>query len=375
MDGATDIGPARAGGRLVGLLSTNGPLCHHMIRLLHALLSCTNPAVEVQSLDRGAPLPSLDGTDKAVLAILHFPTPELIQALADRGAPILCSLDRPEEAVALHMVGEDDFWPALRATSACFSSITSVVAAHDLPVFTTADLDAPFCDVAHRVASILDMSFGRAELETTIRIHAGRAGPNGPRRQRSWRGMARLRERILREAPPRLGHLSADDLDHISMTIAPCWDMAVGRPATAFVWPQSVFFHGDVREQGLPGAIELTGPSRCVGYGPYLSLPRGTWAAQIVCGFSVNAVGTPVRFEVENGTLAGSVDVLPERPGLFSVTLEVTIDQPDAPIQVTTSTLSGTIRGKMSFRLVTFSPAGTPPPRLSLDRSGTLVWS
>lgn len=125
-----------------------------------------------------------------------------------------------------------------------------------------------------------------------------------------------------------------------------------GANVDAVRWPAAAFCAGD-QEEGQPtGLLDLTGPARCLIYGPYFALPQGRWIARprfeaigLVGG---NELLIDVVAEGEGAALAAGSLTL-SSPGRFSCALPFAVDSPRLPIEIRFSLTQGAIDGQ--FRL------------------------
>lgn len=119
-------------------------------------------------------------------------------------------------------------------------------------------------------------------------------------------------------------------------------------PQAAQHWPPELF-HLDPRGEATrerPTLLDITGPPRALVFGPYISLPPGTWRAQVL--FTVDEAACRRRFKVEWGGLSDFTThaFIPGKPGMFRAELEhswageVVVE---ARIILTESALDGTL--------------------------------
>jgi len=91
-----------------------------------------------------------------------------------------------------------------------------------------------------------------------------------------------------------------------------------GAPLGNITWTRELFSTGGDPSgyPQLPIDLRSTLNGRFLVYGPYLSLPLGTWSAEVFFGFSVDAVGQTIHLNIGNlkGTIATSEFVVTQ-PG------------------------------------------------------------
>ncbi len=361
--------PSSSSGPIYCLFSVNSPICAEAIHLLEALLIGTHKGVRLRFLDKGEGLPVADATDDgtACLLVSHFPNAALMDALRARGIEPLIAVDNPANAVAQHVRSPESFWTALRSTSECYTALATMALRGPSFLLSKDMLDMSFVDLMARIGTALGLPDVEPHLDTVLSIYLGRPNRRAERRRYSCRYLSEIRRRVFREPLPFKAPLSDFQLRQVDLVITPSWEILMGGSVRSFVWSHETFFDGDERGQGLPQTFSLTGPSRCVGYGPYFHLPAGTWTAQIVFGVSKRACGIALRFDVHNGEICGTLNVRPAKAGFFTAQTMIRIERPDEPVHLTITTLSGAIHGLMTLRMVVLTPEGGRPPEIEID--------
>jgi hypothetical protein len=75
-------------------------------------------------------------------------------------------------------------------------------------------------------------------------------------------------------------------------------------------------------------AVDITGRVRALLYGPYISVPPGNWTAEIVLGFSQEAVEENFLVDLLiAGTQICVTNIQPTRQGVYSVNLSFVIHE------------------------------------------------
>lgn len=94
--------------------------------------------------------------------------------------------------------------------------------------------------------------------------------------------------------------------------------------------------------------LDLTGASRILVFGPYVSLPPGLWRATI--GFTIDAAAARRRFRVEWGDQAAFAvhPFRPDQPGRYALEIEYRWDAP-APAEMRLVLEEGAIDGALTF--------------------------
>ncbi len=112
----------------------------------------------------------------------------------------------------------------------------------------------------------------------------------------------------------------------INGAVAPYFGHLSGAPLEPITWARELFLADDHRP--ATHAVDITGRSRAVLHGPYISLPPGKWLAEMVLGFTQEAADMNFVVDVKTTVVAsvlGSTSIRPAQQGVFSVTLSFTI--------------------------------------------------
>jgi hypothetical protein len=123
----------------------------------------------------------------------------------------------------------------------------------------------------------------------------------------------------------------------------------------AVVWPRDLFW-GGAPAAPATGAIDLTGPSRCVLYGPYIRLPAGHWSCTLLFGCSPEAVGLAMMADIHAGRVLSQVGFTIEEAGIFEVEIAFENTDPDLPIEVRLFSTRATFEGRLAIGHATLTP-------------------
>lgn len=114
-------------------------------------------------------------------------------------------------------------------------------------------------------------------------------------------------------------------------------------------WPSSVFFDATARVRPASAAFELTGPARCLCYGPFLHLPSGVWDAAVYVTIIGKFDETVVRVEVFGKCPIAHTTAKLSGSGVFEVRFGFSIDNAVMPLQVRLFSCHGEIEGRLRF--------------------------
>jgi len=136
-------------------------------------------------------------------------------------------------------------------------------------------------------------------------------------------------------------------------------------------WGRDLFFTDDHRP--ATGPIDITGRSRALIYGPYIRLPHGSWAAEVVLGVSPETSDMDFLVDVKIGdTVLSATNISPGKEGIFSVNLVFTIKETDDyPVEFRIMNQRAAFDGKVMLGHATLSllrtGAGTDAERLRVE--------
>jgi hypothetical protein len=126
-----------------------------------------------------------------------------------------------------------------------------------------------------------------------------------------------------------------------------------GTPATAS-WPVSLYLDDISNSRPATDETEMTGPERCLFYGPYLHLPVGRWEADLTLELSGRRGPTVLQADVFcdgygiNEHIVRMQPVFPEN-GRFNVSFTFDVDDAFKPLQIRLGTKGGEIEGRLRF--------------------------
>ncbi len=94
-----------------------------------------------------------------------------------------------------------------------------------------------------------------------------------------------------------------------------------GEPLRPIVWLRDLFLLGDRPEAAATQLIDVTGPSRCLLYGPYIHLPEGSWSCNLLFGCTKESVG--LKFVADIAAAGTSklarAEFQIDEPGIFEI--------------------------------------------------------
>ena len=122
-------------------------------------------------------------------------------------------------------------------------------------------------------------------------------------------------------------------------------------------WPVDFFYDGNNFTTPAPLIMDISGPARCLYYGPYLHLPEGLWEGRFYFGLSPGAIDTHLRIEVYTDQLQVSYLAHARDGGVFVMPIELDITDSRQPIQLRLFIDRGEIEGKIGLAYAILKPA------------------
>ncbi|MBV9863127.1 MAG: hypothetical protein JO267_13385 [Alphaproteobacteria bacterium] len=144
------------------------------------------------------------------------------------------------------------------------------------------------------------------------------------------------------------------------------------------IWTRELFFLGDEPGSAATRTVEIRGPSRTLVYGPYLTLPPGSWAATVVLAVAKGAANVNYIVEIlagERCLCLGRGTIEPRGEGLCEVTIEFGVSETtDQPIALRVINLSPASDGRLALVHVVLSPRLKARPELLVELATALGW-
>jgi hypothetical protein len=119
-------------------------------------------------------------------------------------------------------------------------------------------------------------------------------------------------------------------------------------------WARDLFYEEHHRPATHP--IEISGKVRYLIYGPYVALPSGSWTADMVLGFSEEAVDMTYRVEVWAGAQLNSTSIHPDRPGVVTANVNFEIEEAnDSLVEIRVLNERSAIYGRLALANATLT--------------------
>jgi hypothetical protein len=122
--------------------------------------------------------------------------------------------------------------------------------------------------------------------------------------------VAQLPTDAIQAGCPGMAQLSAREQEVVNAALLPLAEVFAGSPLHQITWHRELFL--EEHHASVTGPLPLKGPIRYMIYGPYIVLPPGRWMAEMMLGFSEDAMSMNYKIEVWGGSLLSSVSLKPQ---------------------------------------------------------------
>ena len=275
-------------------------------------------------------------------------TGKLWEALRQSARGFIVAVEHPRRALE-HMVVDQgiDFLEAVHvAARSCAAVASSLPLPGALTLRAAVGLDA--MAMAGSIANFLGLEIGEDGIADIVQ-HLGGADPPGEGEPSSswWEGLEEQQRAIANGAlEPFATHLAGANLGPIT-------------------WQRDLFFMDEEQPGGKhqPAArpVDITGRPRYIIYGPYLSLPPGSWSAAVALGFSPEAGDMSYLVEVHSGALLAQQRIQPGGQRSVEVTLNFSIAAPDL-VEVRVLNERAAFDGRLALGHVIVTPHASMRP-------------
>lgn len=319
-------------------------LCEHVYGAARYVHIQTGAALK-EALAAGA-------EDEAALVVfVEAPDPEAVEILEDAADTLVVFDDDFMPATHFFMAEHGrDFRSAVRYASACLSI---------MPLFDRVDralrLRPPLENLTFRtfLGRLADF-YGLAG--------AGAVAPEIARRVGADEGLVdaplikslEARFPVTREPVIQALAMTAQE-ERVLHDLASAYDglTSTATPTGAVEWPVDFLLSGDRPDAYLDPTIELCGPARLLGYGPYLHLPLGAWVLEVILEVSDNWSGNEGEVSVlEEGKERGRATFPLEPSGRYQIGIPFVVESPKSPLEIYIRTNEGAIEGVITIETI-----------------------
>jgi hypothetical protein len=237
------------------------------------------------------------------------PSRWLRQMLSATNKKFVVAIDDPRRAVS-DLINQSNLEPA-EATRRVASSCGALSRYIDLPNALVITAERDWLDPAATLAAMAN-HFGLAVCTSNIEqiIADLLAAGLEPSIDSEALGLARLAEEAASMINGAVGAYS---------------EYFGGGLLDQITWARELFYGEGGKP--IPNVIEITGKARNLIFGPYVALPPGNWTADLVIGFSEDALDTTFQVDVFAGSILNVTSTKRTLPGVHMVSINFLIEE------------------------------------------------
>ena len=194
--------------------------------------------------------------------------------------------------------------------------------------------------------------------------------------------IAKLEHRVWRRwiRTRRVRRLSDETLPTVNGALAPFSDYFASGNSLPIIWSRNLFLEENHGPAIHP--INISGKIRYLVHGPHIALPPGSWMAEVILGFSEDAIGMGFRIEVWAGSQLGMAQITPSGPGLARVNVNFVLEESnDSLVEIRVMNERAAIYGQLILGQVTMTLLPNVSPavvdrltaELGFPRSGFII--
>lgn len=291
--------------------------------------------------------------------VLNSDCPEqpLAALYVDHHVPLLILTEDPADATGYIMRDRKIKWPiALRLCNQCTTAVSELRASKRALVLRRED-KLSFSEFLHRSGGHFGLTLNDSDVLAILKKVAPQAGGLSP--DAAIEKLMRLHWPKTKPPGWLAKKLPREALEVVDPLHAGLRAIQAGEQPAHIDWPVTLLVNADRRDKPLMGPIDLLGPSRCICFGPYLTLPRGRWVLSLTFAVRENLSGNTLVIDIAQGEAITVVQSLP-LPAEGRFVAEAVFDVTDArsPIQIRLYTVQGAIEGVIDILALEARPVG-----------------
>jgi hypothetical protein len=285
----------------------------------------------------------------------------LSRLLAAEALPFVLALETPEPCVASLMQDHGlSFLDAVRAVSNAYTSALSLMAARGALVLRS-DSAADPAGVAQRVAAHFRMNLSPDAIAMAAQA------PEVAERTRLLRQELQLppyesdTDRALEV--PHAKSLTAPASNAVNSAAAilrgaagPLCQALSDEKLGEIVWAKELFYTGGPEAKPPLTWIDVSGPARCLLFGPYISLPEGSWSCSLMIGCSPEAAGLAMSAEIYAEASLARVAFELGESGFFELDFSFVLRDSNPPLQLRLFNTAAAFEGHIAVVQVRMTP-------------------
>lgn len=275
--------------------------------------------------------------------------------------PFLISIGTPEQCVKSLMADYDVSFPdAVRQVARSLTSILPLLRCpHALVLDSSTGLRAQ--TVAKLLVGHFEIDISQEAIARALEDVPEKAPARGDDDIGSFANASDREDFAIRAATASRYGFDAEAVTFhavLKRAVEPIWAHARGEPLKDIAWHPLLLLLGDIQSKPPIAALDITGESRCLVYGPYIALPKGKWTCHVGLKAEGEAAGANLRLEVYAGEVLKRVDFPLRGPGLVDVELSFSSPGGDAPIELRLFKTDNVVEGLVVMGTVMLHPDG-----------------
>jgi hypothetical protein len=267
----------------------------------------------------------------------------LWSAIPQVNMSFILALDDPHLALEnLVLCRGMDFVEATRIVAKSCASVVSCRSFSGALVLRASECEANPLAAAEGIARHLGLGVSETDIANIVAAASDLGIWPCREKDNGWWGRLESSQRtlVIGAIDPYIGCLSGADLEPIT-------------------WERDLFFINEEQpqEQGQLASrpVEITGRPRCLVYGPYITLPPGSWSATVALGFSQEAAELTYMVDIHAGAQLTQTRIQPDGQRFVEASLNFSIVEPDM-ISIRISNERAAFDGRLALGHVVLTP-------------------
>lgn len=319
--------------------------CMHLIRVFADVKLQDVDYLAATELSRFQEIWGQRGRKHAVF-FCDCPDADLANIFLSIKSPRLVLVEDPVDAIGFMMRerGLDWIWAA-RLEAQCVTSNLSLIADQYSMVINRSD-SLNFSEFYRLIADCFNIALTDLDISLLLR----RIDPVG--RHSSNVSLEELLLNHMSQARPMgltLVDVAAEDADALSPLVDYLRHSIQRDVSKSMIWPSRFFIPFDQPNQILRGALDMTGPARCLVYGPYLYLPVGNWSFEFEFNVVDNYSGNRLDVDCHYGILHPLDSFSAGAESRYIIRGELEAREPRDAVQFRVLMREGAIEGRLTM--------------------------
>jgi hypothetical protein len=336
---------------VLAIVGTPSPVSYGVFDVLRATVRVTESDCLVVSANSLAEFESAlarEPPNSKAIVVSDYPQTDLLSLIRERNVPIIVCVERFEVIAHLSVVargytGVD----AARHATCSLVNVGDLITARRKDVAVVNHANVSIWKLVAAFGAILGLDIDWSRQMAVVRSlveEGGEATSIGDYVKRLTPDMSGVRDALNLRSP-----LEGDLLD----ALASDYDVIFQRQRLEKLeWPTFALLRPDFPDCLTVGPIDLTGPARCIYYGPYFALPRGRWRATLAIEASDCLSDNQIMIDVTSGDVLAILKATLPSQGVCGCEMQFEIRNPSTPVEIRLHLLTGAIEGCLMLRSI-----------------------